>query len=146
MSDKTIKFEIVTPEQVVLKELVVRATIPTTSGEVTILPDHIPLVSVLSPGIIEIEKDNKEMELMVVSGGFLEVQSGKIIILADYAERAASLDETIIEAARIKAEQTKLEAKNKDNVEFAGIAAKLEIELLKNKALSRWRKIKNLDK
>lgn len=146
MSDKTIKFEIVTPEQVVLKELVVRATIPTTSGEVTILPDHIPLVSVLKPGIIEIEKDNKEIELMVVSSGFLEVQSGKIIILADYAERAASLDENIIETARIKAEQAKLEAKNKDNIEFAGIAAKLEVELLKNKALSRWRKIKNLDK
>ena len=60
MSDKNIKFEIVTPEQIVLKDFVVRVTVPTTSGEVTILPDHIPLVSILSPGIIESEKENGE--------------------------------------------------------------------------------------
>ncbi len=146
MSDKTIKFEIVTPEQVVLKELVIRATIPTTTGEVTILPGHIPLVSVLCPGIIEIEKEGGEIEVMVASGGFLEVLSQKIIILADYAERAASLDENIIEQARIKAEKAKIEAKNQDTVEFANISAKLEVELFKTKALSRWRKIKNIDK
>lgn len=146
MSDKAIKFEIVTPEQVVLKESIVRATVPTTSGEVTVLPDHIPLVSILSPGIIEVEKANGEVEIMVISGGFLEVLSQKIIILADYAQRAASLDEKAIEEARNKAEKAKLEAKNKDDVDFADIAAKLEVELLKNKALSRWRKLKNLDK
>lgn len=146
MSDKTIKFEIVTPEQVVLKETVVRATIPTTSGELTILAGHIPLISVLKPGIIEVERETGDIEIMVVSGGFLEIQSGKIIILADYAERAASLDETVIEAARIKAEQVKLEAKNRDEVEFTDIAARLEVELLKNKALSRWRKLKNIGK
>lgn len=146
MSLKTIKFEIVTPEQVVLKEAVVRATIPTTSGELTILPDHIPLVSVLNPGVIEVEKDNGEVEIMVVSGGFLEVQSGKIIILADYAQRAASLDEEAIKSAQVKAEKAKLDAKNRDDVEFTDISARLEVELLKNKALSRWRKIKNLDK
>lgn len=146
MSLKTIKFEIVTPEQVVLKEAVIRATIPTTSGELTILPDHIPLVSVLQAGVIEVEKDNGEIEVMVVSGGFLEVQSDKIIILADYAERAASFDEEVIRSAQVKAEKAKLDAKNIDDVEFTDISARLEVELLKNKALSRWRKLKNLDK
>jgi len=146
MSVKTIKFEIVTPEQVVLKEAVVRATIPTTSGEVTILPDHIHLVSILQPGLIEVEAVDGKIEVIVVSGGFLEVLSGKIVILADYAERAINLDEGTIEAARVKAEQAKLEAKSRDNVEFTEIAAKLEVELFKTKALSRWRKIKNLDK
>jgi len=146
MSVKTIKFEIVTPEQVVLKEAVVRATIPTTSGELTILPDHIPLVSILQSGVIEVEKEGGEIEIMVVAGGFLEVQSGKIIILADYAERAANLDEEAIKVAQAKAEKAKLDAKNKDDVEFTDISARLEVELLKNKALSRWRKLKNLDK
>lgn len=146
MSLKTIKFEIVTPEQIVLKEAVVRATIPTTSGELTILPDHIPLVSVLRSGLIEVEKNNGEVEIMVISGGFLEVQSDKIIILADYAERAASLDEEVIKSARVKAEKAKLDAKNRDDVEFTDISARLEVELLKNKALSRWRKLKNPEK
>ena len=146
MSLKTIKFEIVTPEQVVLKEAVIRVTVPTTSGELTILPEHIPLVSVLQPGVIEVEKDNGVIEIMAVSGGFLEVQSEKIIILADYAERAANLDEEAIKTAQVKAEKAKFDAKNRDDVEFTDISTRLEVELLKNKALSRWRKLKNLDK
>jgi len=146
MSLKTIKFEIVTPEQVVLKEAVVRATIPTTSGELTILPDHIPLVSVLKAGLIEVEKEDGSLDVVVVSGGFLEVLSGKIVILADYAERAASLNEDSIETARNKAEQAKLDAENRDDVEFTEIAARLEVELFKTKAISRWQRFKSLDK
>lgn len=144
MPVKTIKFEIATPEQIVLKDYVVRATIPTQSGELTILPDHIPLVSILRPGVIEIEKADGNLDVMAVSGGFLEVLTGKIVILADYAERANNMDEKLIEEARLKAETAKLEAKNKDDVDFADISAKLEVELLKSKALTRWRKIKNV--
>lgn len=146
MSVNTIKFEIVTPEQVVLKEYVVRATIPTQSGEVTILPGHIPLVSILQPGIIEVEKADGSLDVMAVSGGFLEVLSGKIVILADYAERAVNLDEKLVEEARAKAEKAKLETHHLDDIEFANVSAKLETELLKSRAISRWRKIKNLDK
>lgn len=144
MPVKTIKFEIATPEQIVLKDYVVRATIPTQSGELTILPDHIPLVSILRPGVIEIEKADGNLDVMAVSGGFLEVLTGKIVILADYAERANNMDEKLIEEARLKAETAKLEAKNKDDVDFADISAKLEVELLKSKVLTRWRKIKNV--
>ncbi|MCG2700711.1 F0F1 ATP synthase subunit epsilon, partial [Candidatus Parcubacteria bacterium] len=42
MSNKLIKFEIVTPERVVLKEQVVQVTAPTRQGEITVLPNHIP--------------------------------------------------------------------------------------------------------
>jgi len=140
------KFEIVTPEQIILKEQIVRATIPTQSGEVTILPDHIPLVSILKPGIIEIEKADGGLDVMVVSSGFLEVLSGKIVILADYAERAAGMDEDVIAQAQAKAEKAKIDAKNRDDVDFADTEARLEVELFKTKALSRWRKIKSLDK
>lgn len=146
MSLKTIKFEIVTPEQVVLQEDVLRATIPTQSGEVTILPDHIPLVSILKPGVIEVQKADKSLDFMATSGGFLEVLSGKIVILADYAERADNLDEKEIEAARLRAEQAKIDAENSDDVNFADVSTRLEVELFKTKALSRWKKLKNLDK
>ena len=146
MAAHTIKFEIVTPEQVVLQEDVLRATIPTEWGEVTILPEHMPLISILKPGVIELEKPDKQLDLVVISGGFLEVFSSKIVILADYAERAGNLNEEIIAEARTKAEQAKLEAKNQDDVEFADISAKLEMELFKTKALNRWRRIKRLDK
>ena len=67
-----IKFEITTPERVVLKEEVAQITVPTRNGEITVLPNHIPLVSVLEPGVIEVIKSNGEREVMSVSGGFIE--------------------------------------------------------------------------
>lgn len=147
MSDlKTIKFEIATPERVVLKEEILQVSVPTKMGELTILPDHIPLVAILQPGAIEVKTKDGHIEVISVSNGLLEVLDSKIVVLVDEADRAADLDEKIVEEARKKAEAAKLEAKNRDDVEFADIAAKLEMELARSKALSRWRRIKNLDK
>jgi len=96
---KTIKFEIVTPERTVMKEEILQITVPTQSGEITVLPDHIPLVSILKPGVLELKKADGEVEVISVSGGFIEVLKNKIVILADSAERAVELDEAEIEAA-----------------------------------------------
>ncbi|HNX11051.1 MAG TPA: ATP synthase F1 subunit epsilon [bacterium] len=140
---KTIRFEIVTPERVVLKEDILQVSVPTQSGEVTILPDHIPLVSILRPGVIEVKKENGEQEVMSVSGGFVEVLKNKIVILADTAEIAVELDETRIEEARQKAEEMK-KWKDIDAVQFAEINALIEKQLARSKAVKRWRNIKSL--
>jgi len=139
---KTIKFEIVTPEKVVLKEKILQATVPTASGEITILPDHIPLVSILQPGVLEVKKEDGTSEIMSVSGGFIEVLKDKIVILADTAERAEELDEERIKAARKLAEENKKNAKFQEDVEFTDIAVRLEKELARERALSKWRKLK----
>jgi len=140
---KTIKFEIVTPERVVLKEEVLQISVPTQSGEITILPDHIPLVSILRPGVIELKKVSGEVEVMSVSGGFVEVLKNKIVILADTAEIAVELDEARIEEARKKAEEMK-KWKDIDAVQFAEIDALIEKQLARSKAVKRWRNIKSL--
>ncbi len=140
---KTIKFELVTPERVVLKEEVLQATIPTQSGEITILPDHIPLVSILTPGVIELKKTSGESEVISVSGGFVEVLKNKLVILADTAELAIELDEQRIEEARKKAEEMK-KWKDIDAVQFAEISGLIEKQLARSKAVKRWRHLKNL--
>lgn len=145
MSQKTIKFEIVTPERVVLKQEILQITVPTTSGEITILPDHIPLVSVLQPGVIEAKRVDNVVEIMSVSGGFIEVMKDKVVILADTAERAEELDETRIKEAQARAEATKKNAAAVDEVQFTEVAAKLEKELARLRAVNRWRKLKNPD-
>ena len=89
---KFIKFEIVTPERVVLKEEILQITVPTKMGEITVLPDHIPLVSSLLPGVVHVKKKDGQDEIMSISGGFLEVLKDKVVILADTAERAEELD------------------------------------------------------
>jgi len=146
MANKTIKFEIVTPERVVLQQDILQITVPTTSGEITILPDHIPLVSVLQPGVVEIKRADNLVEIMSVSGGFIEVMKDKVVILADTAERAEELDEEVIKAAQNQAEELKKNAKAIDDVQFAEISAKLDRELARLKAVNKWRKLKGENK
>ena len=129
MSQKTLKFEIVTPERVVLKQEAFQISVPTTSGEITILPDHIPLVSILKPGIIEVKRIDNVVEIMSVSGGFIEVLKDKIVILADTAERAEELDEERIKEAHRRADELKKSAKEADDVDFAAVSARIEKEL-----------------
>jgi F-type H+-transporting ATPase subunit epsilon len=145
MSNKTIKFEIVTPERVVLKQEILQITVPTASGEITVLPDHVPLVSILKSGVIEIKRADNIVEIMAVSGGFLEVMKDKVVILADTAERAEELDEARIKEAREKAEKLREEAKNVDDVQFTNIAAKIEKELARERALNKWRRLSNIN-
>ena len=145
MSEPTIKFEIVTPERVVFKTRVLQATIPTAMGEITILPHHLPLVAILRPGVIEIKTvENNTMEVMAVSGGFVEVLKDKVVILADTAEKAADLDEERIQQARQTAEELKKTSKSEDQVKFAEINTMIEKELARSRAVNRWKKLKNI--
>lgn len=146
MANKAIKFEIVTPERVVLSRDIFQVTVPTTSGEITVLADHIPLVSIIKPGVLEIVLVDGQREIVSISGGFLEVMRDKIVILSDTAERAEELDETRIEEARTRAEEMKKEINNPDEVQFANIAAQLEKTMARSKALTRWRRLKNIDR
>ncbi|MFH0951498.1 MAG: ATP synthase F1 subunit epsilon [bacterium] len=145
MSDLTIKLEIVTPERVVLKTEVLQAIIPTAMGEITILPHHVPLVAILQPGVIEVKTtNNAEVEIMAVSGGFVEVLKNKIVILADTAEKASDLNEERIAQAKQAAEELKKTAKAEDRVKFTDINARIEKELARSRAISRWKKLKNI--
>ena len=142
---KTIKFEIVTLDRVILRQEILQVTAPTQAGEITVLPDHIPLVSVLKPGVIEVKSVSGDIEIMSVSGGFIEVLKDKVIILADKAERAAELDESRIISARKTAEEAKEKAASDDHYDLSAVAAKLETELARERALHRWRKLKNIN-
>lgn len=72
----------------------------TRSGQITVLAQHTPLVSVLKIGQLVVKMADDEHR-SAVFGGFLEVrESGEVIILADEAERAADIDVAQAEAAR----------------------------------------------
>lgn len=95
-----LKLEIVTPERRVFDETVDTVTVPTATGEVGILPNHAPLISSLKPGILSFTNQGAT-ERMIISGGFIEVNSNKVSILADVAENSDEID---VEAARIERE------------------------------------------
>ena len=75
-------------------------------GEVGILPGHIPFITLLKPGTMQIKTSNGNDEMVYVSGGVLEVQPHLVTVLADTAVRAHDLDEAKILDARRHAEQT----------------------------------------
>lgn len=134
-----IQFEIATPERIVYKETVDSLTLPTKDGEITVLPNHIPLVAVLVPGAITVRKGNAE-QFMAVSGGFIEVQpNNRVVVLADTAERAEELTEDAILKARADAERVLHEKRNLDDESFAAAAAGLERELARLKVARRRR-------
>lgn len=139
---KIIKFEIVTPEQVVMKEKIIQVNAPTKQGYITILFGHIPLVASLASGVIEIIKENGEQEIMSVSGGFIEVSKEKIVILADTAERAEEIDIDRVHEARKIAEKIKNLDTQFDQAKFTNISAKIAKELARSKAVKKWKNIR----
>ena len=98
------KFKIVTPERLLYSGEVTQVTLPTTSGEVTILPNHIPLISEIAPGEIRITASH-ENAVISVDGGFLEVMPQGVVVLADAANRVEELDAQALEQAVKRAEE-----------------------------------------
>lgn len=131
-----IKFKIVTPERTVLESEIDQLTLPTQEGEITVLPGHIPLISVLSPGEL-IAREGEKETAMAVSGGIVEVRKNEIVILADTAERAEEIDLKRAEEARERAEKLKEERIQTDEAQYATAAAILEKNLARIKVAKK---------
>ena len=78
--EKNFNLEIISPEKIILSEKVNSVTIPSFEGEMTILPDHIPLITFLRPGILRIE-GSKESEYFLEEGT-VEFSNNTLIILS----------------------------------------------------------------
>lgn len=140
----TIKFKIVTPERVVFEDEVDSITLPTRTGEITVLPNHIPLVSSLKAGEVLIRKDKQEVP-MAISGGFVEIAENSLVILADTAEHFEEIDEARAEEARKRAEEllSRKEEIQKEDVDYTVLAAKMEKELARLRVVRKYRNIRN---
>ncbi len=135
-----IKLDIVTVEKLVFSQEVDQLTAPGLEGELGILPQHAPLITMLQPGVVVIKADGEETE-MAVSGGYMEVRPEYIIILADSAERAEEIDIARAEAARQRAEQARGEAPAGAEAALAAEAA-LKRSLVRLKVARRRRREK----
>jgi len=132
------KLDIVTPERQIWSDNVDFVTIPTIQGEITVLANHVPVVSIIEPGEIKIRKENENI-FMAVTGGFFQVTGKKVTILADAAERAEEID--IARAERARAEAKKLlDEKRQEKVPNAEAIAALQRSLARLKVASRRRK------
>ncbi|MBI3332163.1 ATP synthase F1 subunit epsilon [Candidatus Peregrinibacteria bacterium] len=132
-----LRVEIITPEKTVFQGEVDSVSLPTPQGEITVLPHHIPVISIVVPGSIVIRKGNDE-QLFAVSRGVIEIDGTSVRILADTADRAAELEEAAIEKAKADAEKL-LKEKQHDVEGFAEATAILERELARLHVAKRHR-------
>jgi F-type H+-transporting ATPase subunit epsilon len=124
-----LKFKIVTPEKTIYENEVSQVTIPTMDGEITVLPHHIPLISVLKAGELKFKDKNGEHQ-MAVSGGFLEVRGkNEIIILADHASRVGEIDTSKAEEAINRAKEQMKNLKDAQDVDYTKLQAVIDREL-----------------
>jgi len=105
--------EIVTPEARVYSDTIDTVVIPTTSGEVGILPGHIPLLTQVAAGELRVTKSGKD-EFLIVGDGFAEIENDRVSILAENAITEETIDEHAAEAARKRAEEA---LKNRDSMD-----------------------------
>ena len=88
----TIKVDVVSAEESIFSGDAELVSLPGKSGELGILPGHLPLITLVKPGFVRI-RTGKEVEEVFVAGGVLEVQPHHVTVLADTAIRTKDLDE-----------------------------------------------------
>jgi len=105
-------------------------------GELGILAGHAPFLSILKAGQVRLTLPDGKEEVIYISGGFIEVQQGQTIILADDAERAEQLDEERVREARRRAEE-KMRDKTSTKLELARAQAELAQTMAQLAAIRR---------
>ncbi|WP_024123161.1 F0F1 ATP synthase subunit epsilon [Bacillus halotolerans] len=101
---KTVQVNIVTPDGPVYDANIEMVSVRAESGDLGILPGHIPTVAPLKIGAVRLKKDG-QTELVAVSGGFIEVRPDQVTILAQTAETAEGIDKERADAARQRAQE-----------------------------------------
>jgi len=129
--------KIITPERIVYEDSVQQVTVPTQDGVITVLPQHMALVGVVTSGELLIKQDNKEVP-MAISGGFVQVNDDGAVILADTAERVEEIIEARAEEARARA-QALLAEKHVSDTDYAALAGKIEKELARLHVVRKYR-------
>lgn len=137
-----LRIDIITPDGTIYQGDADSISLPTPDGEITVLPHHIPLISILAPGTILLKQGGEEL-LFAVSRGVIEVDGMSIRVLADTADRAEKLEEAAIEKARQAAEKL-VYARRHDAEGFAEATAVLERELARLRTVRRHRSLRTV--
>ena len=106
------KFELVSPERLLVSEDVESVVIPGAEGEMTVMAQHAPVMTTIKPGVVTVNPVSGSQERYVVFGGFADILPSGCTLLAESATAVKDLDRADI-ARRIKeAKEDVSDAKN----------------------------------
>lgn len=133
-----IRCEIVSQDRIVYQGDADMVVLPGAGGEMGILPNHSPLLSVLQFGVIRVRSKGEE-QYFTVAGGVVEVQPDQVTVLADAAENVKEIDVQRAEEARRRAEALLKEGLGPDTDTYLKIQSALRKSNLRIDAARRYR-------
>lgn len=107
-----LKLKIITPKRVVVEEEIKSITAPSAEGEITVLPKHTNLFTLLVEGIIKIIKKDDEEDYLAIGGGYLETDGEEVTVLVSRAYRQDEINEKQINEAINEAKKLLSQAKS----------------------------------
>ena len=113
----TFKFELVSPERVLLSEDAEQVVLPGVQGDFAVLPSHAPMLSMLRPGVLDVELSDGTRRVFV-KGGFAEVEPDRLTVLAQTAFDVDASSAASIIASELKIAQTELDEAADDEARF----------------------------
>jgi F-type H+-transporting ATPase subunit epsilon len=116
MADSYLQVEVVAADRLVWSGEATMVIARTTEGDVGILPNHSPILSLLVDGVVDVQTSEGETWVAAVSAGFLSVANNRVSVLAEYAEASHDID---LEKARQDLERAKSAGENDDQAEEA---------------------------
>jgi F-type H+-transporting ATPase subunit epsilon len=118
----TFKFELVTPERILLSEDAAQVVVPGVDGDFAVLAGHAPVVSALRPGMVNATLSDSGAKRILVKGGFAEIDGERLIVLAERAIDLATLDPAGI-AAELQTAEAEFAAATTDAARAAAASA-----------------------
>jgi F-type H+-transporting ATPase subunit epsilon len=137
-----LKLKVVTPDKVIVDEIVDNLSIPTTSGVITVLDKHIPIVSIIKAGEMIVRKGGSGIGYAVYKG-LVNVRPHRkglteVVILLERGERVDELDHKRAEEALARARAMKDE--KDDDVDFGLFEGLIEKELNRVKIAAKYKR------
>ncbi|MBI2812161.1 MAG: F0F1 ATP synthase subunit epsilon [Candidatus Melainabacteria bacterium] len=134
--------KIITPERVVLEQAVDEVSARAIDGELSILPNHQPLITALAIDVLRYKVQGVE-NIAAVIGGLMEVGENQVTVLSDVAELDTEIDEARAHDAKAKAEAEKTQKTDKLDIYLSEMAMSRAVARLKAAELSRQRRRRN---
>ena len=122
---ETLKLDIVTPEGKIFSNNVKSVTLPGSEGEFGVLPGHVEIVTTLSTGVIEIEKEDHKREIVAINWGYAKVNETSVDVLVEGAVDINGDSDSEIAKAIANAKQL-LEDSTDNNVAVSMVVSRIE--------------------
>lgn len=108
--------EIVTPDGIAYAQTIESVVLPTTEGEIGILPGHIPLIATIAPGELKVIRSGKE-EFLAIDKGFVRIMGDVVAVLTEAAIHIDEINLSAVEEAEARAKEALEEARLRKDID-----------------------------